>query len=258
MSLSQPLSAPSDQRTDQGGAEPISDPGRFQDDGEAVGAVGACEPSELWLILSSDDKRPLSLRAIWPKHLKPCRPAQNVTFTAQGFPSGQDRRLAFDAKASELNATGYNVYVVMNPIREDFTRGAVRDADIAFRDLLLIDIDRAGATDCPASEDEMASAYRLADQVVADPALDGLQLLARVMSGNGVHLYYHLGGMPNDDASKRALQELLQLLARKFDNDAVQIDPSVFNASRITKVPGTIARKGEESLGRPYRMARVL
>jgi hypothetical protein len=31
----------------------------------------------------------------------------------------------------------------------------------------------------------------------------------------------------------------------------------VFNASRITKVVGTVARKGLESEDRPYRMARV-
>jgi len=38
----------------------------------------------------------------------------------------------------------------------------------------------------------------------------------------------------------------------------MSIQELVFNASRITKVVGTIARKGPESEGRPYRMARVL
>ena len=47
-------------------------------------------------------------------------------------------------------------------------------------------------------------------------------------------------------------------LANKFDNEIVKIDTVVYNASRITKVVGTIARKGLESEGRPYRMARVI
>ena len=51
---------------------------------------------------------------------------------------------------------------------------------------------------------------------------------------------------------------LLKNLATEFDNDTVKIDTTVFNASRITKVVGTFARKGLESEGRPYRMARVI
>jgi hypothetical protein len=47
-------------------------------------------------------------------------------------------------------------------------------------------------------------------------------------------------------------------LADKFDNNIVKVDTSVFNASRITKVVGTIARKGIESEGRPYRKACML
>jgi hypothetical protein len=78
------------------------------------------------------------------------------------------------------------------------------------------------------------------------------------MSGNGVHLYYPLDSLPNDEASKTRVQTLLQTLAGKFDNGVVRIDRSVINASRITKVPGTLARKGVESEDRPYRMARVL
>jgi len=43
-----------------------------------------------------------------------------------------------------------------------------------------------------------------------------------------------------------------------FDNDEAKIDRVVYNASRITKIPGTIMRKGIESDGRPFRMSRVL
>jgi hypothetical protein len=62
----------------------------------------------------------------------------------------------------------------------------------------------------------------------------------------------------NDEESKKFVQSFLKSLAEKFDNDIVKVDTSVFNASRITKVVGTIARKGIESEGRPYRMACML
>jgi hypothetical protein len=61
--------------------------------------------------------------------------------------------------------------------------------------------------------------------------------------------------MPNNDESKHLIQTTLLNLAHHFDNDKVKIDTVVFNASRITKVLGTIARKGLASEDRPYRMA---
>ena len=70
--------------------------------------------------------------------------------------------------------------------------------------------------------------------------------------------YYVLPLCANDKSSKNYVQSLLKALATQFDNSTVQIDTTVFNASRITKVVGTIARKGPESEGRPYRMARVI
>jgi hypothetical protein len=71
-------------------------------------------------------------------------------------------------------------------------------------------------------------------------------------------LYYVLPEFKNSEESKEFTQTLLLNLSDKFDNEIVKIDTSVFNASRITKVVGTVARKGLESEGRPYRMARML
>jgi hypothetical protein len=51
---------------------------------------------------------------------------------------------------------------------------------------------------------------------------------------------------------------VLLALAQRFDTDAVKIDRAVFNASRICKVPGTVARKGDNTKDRPHRRARLL
>ena len=79
-----------------------------------------------------------------------------------------------------------------------------------------------------------------------------------MMSGNGYHLYYVLNEILNDEVNKSLVEGALHELANKFNNSIVAVDTVVFNASRITKVPGTIARKGESTAERPHRMAVVL
>ena len=130
--------------------------------------------------------------------------------------------------------------------------------DIECRRLLLIDIDRKAGTRQPATEQELEEAICLADKIAAYLLESGWVDIAKVMSGNGAHLYCPLDDLPNDKNSKEAVQMVLGDLARKFDTDLLHVDQMVFDAPRITKVPGTIARKGTESPGRPYRMARVL
>ena len=43
-----------------------------------------------------------------------------------------------------------------------------------------------------------------------------------------------------------------------FDTETHKVDTTVHNASRITKMIGTVARKGKESAGRPYRKAKMI
>ena len=162
---------------------------------------------------------------------------------------------AFEAEALRLNADGYNIYIVMNPIRPDFKGGAATDQDIAYRDLVLIDIDRANTSKEPANDSEVEEARKLADAVEEHLNSKGCGNPIRTMSGNGHHLYYVLSNVQNDAEATRAIESFLQVLAAKFNNDAVKIDTTVSNASRITKVLGTVARKGIATAERPYRMA---
>jgi uncharacterized protein YdcH (DUF465 family) len=106
-------------------------------------------------------------------------------------------------------------------------------------------------------ETEIDAATQLADEIAGYLQAEGWGTPLRMMSGNGVHLYVPLD-LPNDATSRVQVRTLLGKLAGKFDTPAVQVDTCVHNASRITKVPGTIARKGEPSEARPWRMARVL
>jgi hypothetical protein len=176
-------------------------------------------------------------------------------FRAKDHSSVVHCKAAFEAEALRLNSLGYNIYIVMNPISESFQGKSAADADISHRELLLIDIDRAEKMVAPATDAEINAARQVADAIAAFMEEQGLSEPMRVMSGNGHHLYYMLADTPNNDESKHLIQTMLLSLANRFDNDLVKIDTVVFNASRVTKVPGTIARKGLESKDRPYRMA---
>lgn len=216
------------------------------------------EIKKLWRIIGTSESSVLELRAIWPQAILPIKAPTTKHFRASDLGGINLCKAAFENEALRLNALGYNTYIVMNPINPDFRGKAVEDKDIMYRDLLLIDIDRAQKAKEPATDQEIEASKQLADSVVAYLASEGWPDPIRVMSGNGHHLYYVLPEMANDVLSKEYAQHLLKCLAAEFDNEIVKIDTTVFNASRITKVVGTVARKGLESEGRPYRMARII
>jgi hypothetical protein len=207
-----------------------------------------------WKIISSGPSSILELRALCPSRSKP---AKTLHFRANEHESVDACKQAFEVEALKLNADGYNIYIVMNPIRSDFKGGAATDQDIAYRDLVLIDIDRAATAKEPATDSEVEEARKLADAVEAHLNSKGCGNPIRTMSGNGHHLYYVLSDIPNNEESTQAIQLFLKKLAAEFNNGLFKIDTTVSNASRITKVVGTIARKGIETDGRPYRMARL-
>lgn len=214
----------------------------------------ATEIKNQWKIIATGSASVLELRALCPSRRKP---AKILHFPAKEHVSIAACREAFEAKALELNAVGYNIYSVMNPIRPDFHGAAATDADVLHRDLVLIDIDRATTAKEPASHFEVEEARKLADKVEDYLGSMGCSEPIRTMSGNGHHLYYVLSTLPNDDHSTIVVERFLKQLATRFNNGAVRIDTTVSNASRITKVLGTIARKGSATEERPYRMARL-
>ncbi len=220
--------------------------------------IATDEIKKLWKIIAVSNSSILELRAIWPPGIIPDKSIVTAHFRAKDYASVDACRAAFEDAALRLNRIGYNIYVMMNPIISSFSGHAATDEDILYRDLLLIDIDRAEMKREPATDAEVEAAGTLAEKVTVYLGSQGWTEPIRVMSGNGHHLYYVLPDTPNDSTARLAVQRLLKNLAANFNNETVKIDTAVFNASRFTKVVGTIARKGIESEGRPYRMARVL
>lgn len=219
------------------------------------------EIHKMWQIFSISESSVLELRALWPRnYLETNKKAVVKHFRGRDHRSVLQLAEAFESAALKLNKAGYNIYIVMNPIKSSFVGSAITDEDIQYRDFLLVDIDRACPSEEPATNQEVDAAKQLAQKVHVFMEDSGFTDPYKVMSGNGYHLYYLLieQDSENTPESDQMVQKTLKNLAKKFDNKTVKIDTKVSNAGRITKVPGTIMRKGVESEGRPFRMAVVL
>ncbi len=218
------------------------------------------EIKKMWRIFPCGTDSILEMRALLPIGGNAQHPKSIIKhFRGVDHQTTDELRAAFEEEALRLNSIGYNVYIVMNPIKRDFScKSAACDNDIEYRDLLLVDIDRTCKTQCPANDAELGAAKQVAEDVSEYLYSRGWGDPVQVMSGNGYHLYYNLRAVPNTPETKSFCEFVLKGLASKFNTPEAKIDVSVFNASRITKVPGTVMRKGDESAERPYRMAVVL
>lgn len=162
-----------------------------------------------------------------------------------------------------------NIYFVLNKINDDcydrqqcemFIQNAKQttsDGDIVHRDWLLIDIDPVRSAGVSSSDKEKANAKNVANAVYSYLKSKGFAKPISCDSGNGWHLLYKIR-MANDDSARDTIKKFLQTLDMMFSDETAQIDTSVFNASRITKLYGTIARKGNNSKTRPHRESSII
>jgi hypothetical protein len=215
------------------------------------------EIAKMWNIFRTHSDSILELRALWPNGIEGGKPPRTEHFRVANYPSIEACQRAFETRAFQLNDLGYNVYTVMNPIKPGFTGGAATDDDILCRRVLLVDIDRAGTKKVPACQSELDAALVLATSIESYAATLDFPDPTMVMSGNGYHLYYRLPDLENTPETTVVIQRALSDLAGSFNTASMSVDTTVYNASRITKVPGTVMRKGVASVDRPYRIAVV-
>ncbi len=74
-------------------------------------------------------------------------------------------------------------------------------------------------------------------------------------SGNGGHLLYRID-LSIDD--KGLIERGLKGFAAQFDEEGIHVDQTMFNPSRIIKLYGTLACKGDNTAERPHRLSRIL
>lgn len=171
------------------------------------------------------------------------------------------------ADAIRITGSARGVYFTLNPlaptilarcanrIQRAATGELATDADVVRRRILLIDADPIRDPHISATDAEKAHARQTIASV--HEYLHGLGWPDPVFSdsGNGFHLLYRID-LPADDGG--LVKGVLQALASRFDDEHVKIDRAVFNASRICKLPGTLARKGDSMPDRPHRRAEII
>ena len=131
------------------------------------------------------------------------------------------------------------------------------DTDIVARQWVMIDFDPVRATGVNASDEEFELAHKkaqtvfryLRDKGFADPVI--------CKSGNGWHLQYYID-CENTEKNTDIIKRFLQSLGKMFTDDKVDIDEKVFNAGRICKLYGTMAKKGANIQERPWRMSEIV
>jgi len=188
-------------------------------------------------------------------------PVHIQAFSRNDYDSPAQRWHNITAIIRTWNLRGYNCYMILNTIRSDFigngSKGA-SDADIACLDWFFIDVDRTGTHKNSATDAELGMSRELVEKVKAYLCGVGWDDPIMTCSGNGYHLYFPLHELPANDKTKDWIKKLTNILGTKFNTEHVAIDPVVYNPSRITKILGTIAHKGEATEDRPHREARLV
>ena len=195
---------------------------------------------------------------------------------AAGWFRNQTKAIDLLRRIGKLEGNGQRVadgiYVTLNPCREDFLarvnerlkanqKPTTGDTDIIIRHNFLIDFDPQRPAGISSTDNEHEAAILFAQQVKAELAQKGWPAPLLADSGNGAHLVYALE-LENSDANKELLEKVLGTLAQRYAERltacGLDLDQTVFNASRISKVYGTRTHKGDPTPERPHRFAKIV
>ncbi len=170
-------------------------------------------------------------------------------------------------EAVRLTTISRGVYFTLNPLKPELlarccnrvdeaeSGSLASDKDVLRRRWLLVDTDPKRPTGISATDAEKAGALETTRAIWKYLHDLGWPASIAADSGNGYHQFYRID-LPADD--ERVVERILKVLANKFDSATVEVDKSVFNPARICKIPGTLARKGDDVADRPHRPGRLL
>lgn len=173
--------------------------------------------------------------------------------------------------AAKYTVQGGNAYCTINPCPMDLaartginqvsTRKGTpttADKDILRRTHLLFDLDHSRPSGIAANEYELGAALTLGQKMADDLRAEGWPEPITINSGNGCHLIYRID-LGNTEADLKKVKAILKWAdARWGDPGGVRIDQTVCNAARISRLPGSMNRKGAGSPERPHRRSQVI
>ena len=153
---------------------------------------------------------------------------------------------------NEINDACYGREQSERILRADKTTS---DSEIMFLRWILIDADPSRVSGVSSSDSEKTAALETVKSIGSWLRGVGFNDPVFCDSGNGYHLLYRIAAEPKESET---IKKFLLSLDAMFSNETVQIDTSVFNPARITKVYGTIARKGRNIPERPHRASGII
>jgi hypothetical protein len=163
------------------------------------------------------------------------------------------------------------IYTTLNPCQEALLARAnhrlkahadrTADQNISGIKNFLIDIDPSRPTGISSTGMEHEAALEMARIIQAGLAKEGWPESLVGDSGNGAHLVYPLA-LANTPENVELVKATLLALAQRFQEQlaaaGLELDQAVFNPARLTKLYGTMARKGDDTQDRPHRMAQII
>ena len=160
------------------------------------------------------------------------------------------------------------IYWTLNPVVADlaarsynrispWAKLTTMDTHILERHWLPIDVDPDRVPGISSTDEQLANSFKVANTIANMLEFEGWPRPYINVSGNGCHVLYPMKE-PNTEGARDAIQVFLKTLHGRFKSDGCSIDTGNFNASRIFRIPGTWARKGDSLPLRPHRKAYIV
>lgn len=222
------------------------------------------------LLNPTSDKRSL-IAASLAEIVAPGQVFEIRAFTEEGrVASGYFDDVNTAATAIEpLDGVAEGIYITPNPVNTDLlARRANRlkwstkknsntsDIDIVRRRWLLIDVDPERPSGVSSTDEEHAAAMDVGREIASFLGTLGWPEPIVADSGNGAHLLYRID-LANDAASTAIVNGILTALDTLYSTPKAKVDTTVFNAGRIWKCYGTVAKKGDHTPSRPHRRSAL-
>ena len=157
-------------------------------------------------------------------------------------------------------------YVTVNPVKPELLARAwnrirpvlkeptTADSDILTRRWLLVDCDPVRGSGISSTDKEHDAALSMAEKIRDGLDCAGWPKPILLDSGNGAQMMYRID-VPAQDQG--LVQRAIAGIATAGD-DTVNVDLTVHNPARIWRIPGTLNSKGDSTVERPHRTARIL
>lgn len=171
------------------------------------------------------------------------------------------------SEVEKLESNG-NVYFIFNKLKDEcyhreqcekmvFGARNTSDSDIESREWLMIDIDGNRVAGISSTDIEKAEIKKVALQTYQYLKDIGFSEPVSTDSGNGYHLMYKIK-LVNSKEVEELISKFLKSLNLIMSNDFASIDIKVGNAARITKLYGTVSKKGANTTERPHRHSGII